>query len=67
MLVAVAEDVWRISPGNASGYVWTTQFLEGAPEWVATGRGKRVGLEGPVSGGDEYVAWLTKRGKDPEE
>ena len=44
----------------------TTQFLEGAPEWVADWTGQRVDSKDPFLAGDEYVAWLTKQGKDPK-
>ena len=43
----------------------TTQFLEGAPDWVADWTGQRVDSKDPVVAGDEYIAWLMKRGRDP--
>jgi nicotinate phosphoribosyltransferase len=43
----------------------TTQFLEGAPEWVADWTGQRVDSKDPYVAGDEYIAWLEKQGKDP--
>jgi nicotinate phosphoribosyltransferase len=43
----------------------TTQFLEGAPDWVADWTGQRIDSKEPVIAGDEYIAWLMKRGRDP--
>ena len=45
----------------------TTQFLEGAPDWVADWTGQRVDSKDPYLAGDEYIEWLEKRGRDPEE
>ena len=42
----------------------TTQFLAGAPEWVAEWTGQRIDSKDPVTAGDEYIAWLEARGKD---
>ena len=43
----------------------TTQFLEGAPEWVANWTGQRIDSKNPFVAGDEYITWLEKRGRDP--
>ena len=43
----------------------TTQFLEGAPDWVAHWTGERVDSKDPFIAGDEYIAWLKQRGEDP--
>jgi nicotinate phosphoribosyltransferase len=43
----------------------TTQFLEGAPDWVASWTGQRVDSKDPFAAGDEYIAWLVRRGQDP--
>jgi nicotinate phosphoribosyltransferase len=43
----------------------TTQFLEGAPDWVADWTGQRVDSKDPWLAGDEYIAWLERRGRDP--
>ncbi len=43
----------------------TTQFLQGAPEWVADWTGQRIDSKDPFVAGDEYIAWLRGRGKDP--
>jgi nicotinate phosphoribosyltransferase len=43
----------------------TTQFLEGAPDWVAEWTGQRVDSKDPFDAGDEYIAWLIKRGQNP--
>ena len=42
----------------------TTQFLEGAPDWVADWTGQRCDSKDPVVAGDEYIAWLLKRGRE---
>ena len=44
----------------------TTQFLENAPEWVANWTGQRIDSKDPFVAGDEYIAWLQKRGRDPK-
>jgi nicotinate phosphoribosyltransferase len=43
----------------------TTQFLESAPEWVADWTGQRIDSKDPYVGGDEYIAWLKARARDP--
>jgi nicotinate phosphoribosyltransferase len=43
----------------------TTQFLENAPDWVGDWTGQRVDSKDPFIAGDEYIAWLTERGRDP--
>jgi nicotinate phosphoribosyltransferase len=43
----------------------TTQFLRGAPDWVADWTGQRADSKDPFAAGDEYIAWLTARGRDP--
>ena len=45
----------------------TTQFLEGAPDWVADWTGQRADSKDPYIAGDEYVEWLKARGRDPRE
>ena len=45
----------------------TTQFLAGAPDWVADWTGQRVDSKDPYVAGDEYVEWLKARGRDPRE
>jgi nicotinate phosphoribosyltransferase len=45
----------------------TTQFLAGAPDWVADWTGQRVDSKDPFVAGDEYIAWLKARGRDPRE
>jgi nicotinate phosphoribosyltransferase len=45
----------------------TTQFLEGAPDWAADWTGQRVDSKDPYIAGDEYIAWLKARGRDPHE
>jgi len=43
----------------------TTQFLKNAPEWAADWTGQRMDSKNPYSAGDEYIAWLKTRGRDP--
>jgi len=45
----------------------TTQFLAGAPDWVADWTGQRVDSKDPYVAGDEYIDWLNQRGRDPRE
>jgi nicotinate phosphoribosyltransferase len=45
----------------------TTQFLEGAPDWVADWTGQRADSKDPFIAGDEYIAWLEERGRDPRQ
>jgi len=45
----------------------TTQFLRNAPDWVASWTGQRADSKDPYVAGDEYVAWLEKRGCDPRQ
>jgi nicotinate phosphoribosyltransferase len=42
----------------------TTQFLQGAPDWVAEWTGQRCDSKDPFGAGDEYIAWLMSRGRD---
>ncbi len=42
----------------------TTQFLEGAPDWVADWTGQRIDSKNPYVAGDEYIEWLKGRGRD---
>ena len=42
----------------------TTQFLAGAPDWVADWTGQRADSKDPFIAGDEYCAWLAFRGRD---
>jgi nicotinate phosphoribosyltransferase len=43
----------------------TTQFLAGAPHWVADWTGQRCDSKDPFVAGDEYIQWLEGRGRDP--
>jgi nicotinate phosphoribosyltransferase len=43
----------------------TTQFLRNAPDWVADWTGQRIDSKDPFAGGDEYIEWLERRGRDP--
>jgi nicotinate phosphoribosyltransferase len=42
----------------------TTQFLDHAPEWVADWTGQRIDSKNPYVAGDEYIAWIERRGRD---
>jgi nicotinate phosphoribosyltransferase len=44
----------------------TTQFLQHAPDWVADWTGQRADSKDPYLAGDEYIAWLESRGRDPK-
>jgi nicotinate phosphoribosyltransferase len=43
----------------------TTQFLQGAPDWVADFTGDRLDSKEPFEAGEEYLAWVASRGRDP--
>jgi len=43
----------------------TAQFLASAPDWVADWTGQRCDSADPFTAGDEYIEWLTARGRDP--
>jgi nicotinate phosphoribosyltransferase len=43
----------------------TTQFLRHAPDWVADWTGQRADSKDPELAGEEYIAWLESRGRDP--
>ncbi|MGH9599628.1 MAG: nicotinate phosphoribosyltransferase [Terracidiphilus sp.] len=45
----------------------TTQFLRNAPDWVANWTGQRIDSKDPFAAGDEYIAWLKERGRDPRQ
>jgi nicotinate phosphoribosyltransferase len=45
----------------------TTQFLRSAPDWVANWKGQRADSKDPYVAGDEYIAWLGERQRDPKE
>jgi nicotinate phosphoribosyltransferase len=45
----------------------TTQFLRDAPGWVADWTGQRMDSKDPYLAGDEYIAWLKQRGRDPRQ
>ena len=45
----------------------TTQFLQDAPEWTADWTGQRMDSKDPYEAGDEYIEWLEKRDRDPQQ
>lgn len=62
-------ELWQKSYGGAllimlPDTFGTTQFLEGAPDWVAYWTGQRIDSKDPVIAGDEYIEWVTSRGRD---
>ncbi|WP_089406959.1 nicotinate phosphoribosyltransferase [Granulicella rosea] len=65
-------ELWQQSYGGAllimlPDTFGTTQFLQGAPSWVADWTGQRMDSKDPAIAGDEYIQWLTERGKDPRQ
>jgi len=61
---ATYEGALRIMLPDTFG---TTQFLDHAPDWVADWTGQRVDSKNPYVAGDEYIAWLKARGRNPQE
>ncbi len=56
-------ELWQQSYGGAllimlPDTFGTTQFLEGAPEWVANWTGQRIDSKDPTLAGDEYIAMV---------
>jgi len=45
----------------------TTQFLANAPDWVADWTGQRIDSKDPYLAGDEYIDWLTQRGREAKD
>jgi nicotinate phosphoribosyltransferase len=45
----------------------TTQFLRNAPDWAADWTGQRADSKDPFVAGDEYIAWLSERKRDPRQ
>lgn len=45
----------------------TTQFLAGAPDWVADWTGLRVDSKDPFEAAEEAILWWQSRGRDPRE
>jgi nicotinate phosphoribosyltransferase len=45
----------------------TTQFLRDAPDWAADWTGQRADSKDPYLAGDEYIAWLTQKNRDPRQ
>jgi nicotinate phosphoribosyltransferase len=64
-------ELWQQSYGGAllvmlPDTFGTTQFLAGAPDWVADWTGQRIDSKDPVIAGDEYIAWLERHRRDPQ-
>jgi nicotinate phosphoribosyltransferase len=45
----------------------TTQFLRNAPDWAADWTGQRADSKDPFLAGNEYIAWLSQRNRDPRQ
>ena len=45
----------------------TSQFLRNAADWVADWTGQRADSKDPFLAGDEYIAWLEQRKRDPRQ
>ncbi|RMD89122.1 MAG: nicotinate phosphoribosyltransferase [Alphaproteobacteria bacterium] len=45
----------------------TKQFLERAPDWLATWTGIRIDSGDPFEGGETAIAWWKSRGQDPRQ
>jgi nicotinate phosphoribosyltransferase len=45
----------------------TTQFLADAPDWAADWTGQRVDSKNPYVAGDEYIEWLKRHGRNPQD
>jgi nicotinate phosphoribosyltransferase len=45
----------------------TAQFLRDAPDWVTDWTGQRADSKDPFLAGDEYIAWLDQRARDPRQ
>jgi nicotinate phosphoribosyltransferase len=45
----------------------TTQFLRDAPDWVFHWTGQRADSKDPFVAGDEYISFLEKHGRDPQQ
>jgi nicotinate phosphoribosyltransferase len=63
-------ELWRQSYNNEllillPDTFGTTQFLQGAPDWVANWTGERADSKDPFLAGDEYIDWLRLHHKDP--
>jgi nicotinate phosphoribosyltransferase len=43
----------------------STQFFQNAPDFVTSWTGQRADSKDPFLAGDEYIAWLKARGRDP--
>ena len=64
-------ELWQKSYGGAllimlPDTFGTTQFLENAPPWVSDWTGQRIDSKDPIIAGDEYIAWVEARGRDPK-
>ncbi|HVJ53330.1 MAG TPA: nicotinate phosphoribosyltransferase [Aliidongia sp.] len=44
----------------------SSQFFADAPDWVADWRGVRIDSKEPFKAGEEYLAWLAARRRDPK-
>src|ERR1700676_766001 len=65
-VIKAMSDVLGSSFAGTSNTYGTTHVLADAPDWVADWTGQRMDSKSPYLAGDEYIAWLTQRGRDPE-
>jgi nicotinate phosphoribosyltransferase len=61
---ATYEGALRIMLPDTFG---TTQFLADAPSWAADWTGQRVDSKNPYVAGDEYIEWLKRHGRNPQD
>jgi nicotinate phosphoribosyltransferase len=61
---ATYEGALRIMLPDTFG---TTQFLADAPDWAADWTGQRVDSKNPYIAGDEYIEWLKRHDRNPQD
>jgi nicotinate phosphoribosyltransferase len=61
---ATYEGALRIMLPDTFG---TTQFLADAPGWAADWTGQRVDSKNPFTAGDEYIEWLKRHDRNPQD
>src|SRR5580704_9051487 len=61
---ATYEGALRIMLPDTFG---TSQFLETAPDWAADWTGQRIDSKNPYVAGDEYINWLNRHGRKPND
>src|SRR5580658_7103694 len=61
---ATYEGALRIMLPDTFG---TSQFLENAPDWTAEWTGQRIDSKNPYIAGDEYIEWLKRHDRNPQD